>query len=100
MVSQRSALVASGKVYETRGISRRMAQITISAIKEMPLLASKVEGCVSLGQGVPSFPTPPHIIEAVCRKMREDPDAGKYTLGPGMPATVVRELLCQLWKTK
>jgi len=62
-----------------------VAQITISAIKEMPLIASKVGGCVSLGQGIPSFPTPPHIIEAVYRRMREDPDAGKYTLGPGMP---------------
>lgn len=82
---QRSALVASGKVYETRGISRRVAQITISAIKEMPLMASKVGGCVSLGQGIPSFPTPPHIVEAVYRRMREDPDAGKYTLGPGLP---------------
>ena len=86
MSSQRSALVASGKVYETRGISRRVSQITISAIKEMPLLASKIEGCVSLGQGIPSFPTPSHIIEAVCRRMRVDPDSGKYTLGPGMPA--------------
>ena len=85
MALQRSALVASGKVYQTHGISRRVAQIAISAIKEMPLIASKVGGCVSLGQGIPSFPTPPHIIEAVYRKMREDPDAGKYTLGPGMP---------------
>jgi aminotransferase len=85
MAQSRSALVASGKVYQTRGISRRVAQINISAIKEMPLIASKVGGCVSLGQGIPSFPTPPHIVEAVCRKMREDPDSGKYTLGPGMP---------------
>ncbi len=85
MTFQRSALVASGKVYQTRGISRRVAQINISAIKEMPLIASKVGGCVSLGQGIPSFPTPPHIVEAVYRRMREDPDAGKYTLGPGLP---------------
>lgn len=85
MTSTRSALVASGKVYETGGISRRVAQITISAIKEMPLIASKVGGCVSLGQGIPSFPTPPHIVEAVARRMRDDPDSGKYTLGPGLP---------------
>lgn len=85
MTSTRSALVASGKVYETRGISRRVAQITISAIKEMPLIASKVGGCVSLGQGIPSFPTPAHIVEAVARRMRDDPDSGKYTLGPGLP---------------
>lgn len=81
----RSALVASGKKYRTRGISRRVSGITISAIKEMPLLASRIGGCVSLGQGIPSFPTPGHIVEAVCRALRDDPDSGKYTLGPGMP---------------
>lgn len=80
----RSALVASGKKYRTRGISRRVSRITISAIKEMPLLASRIGGCVSLGQGIPSFPTPGHIVEAVCRALRDDPDSGKYTLGPGM----------------
>lgn len=85
-MSERSALVAAGKVYDTRGVSQRVKQISISAIKEMPLLASKIGGCVSLGQGIPSFPTPPHIVDAVCRVMREDHDAGKYTLGPGMPA--------------
>jgi aminotransferase len=89
MTLSRSALVASGKVYQTRGISQRVAQITISAIKEMPLIASKLGGCVSLGQGIPSFPTPAHIIEAVSLRMREDPDSGKYTLGPGLP--VLRE---------
>jgi aminotransferase len=95
MSSTRSALVASGKSYRSHGISRRVQQITISAIKEMPLLASRVEGCVSLGQGIPSFPTPPHIVDAVCRTMREEPDSGKYTLGPGMRelrVAVAREL--------
>ncbi len=92
----RSALEAAGKVYDTAGISRRVSQITISAIKEMPLLASKIDGCVSLGQGIPSFPTPEHIREAICRVMREDGESGKYTLGPGMPAlrqAVARHLL-------
>lgn len=51
----------------------------------MPLLAEKVGGCVSLGQGIPSFPTPPHIVEAVCRSLRDLPASGKYTLGPGLP---------------
>ncbi|MCE5334842.1 MAG: pyridoxal phosphate-dependent aminotransferase [Desulfobacteraceae bacterium] len=81
----RSALAADGKTFRTRGISRRVNQITISAIKEMPLLASRIGGCVSLGQGIPSFPTPEHIREAVCRVIREDAHSGKYTLGPGMP---------------
>ncbi len=85
MTFLRSALVASGKTYRTRGISHRVSQINISAIKEMPLIAAKVGGCVSLGQGIPSFPTPPHIVEAVCRTMKENPQSGKYTLGPGLP---------------
>ncbi len=83
-MSTRSALEASGKTFRTRGISRRVQQITISAIKEMPLLASRLENCVSLGQGIPSFPTPPHIVDAVCRALRDLPESGKYTLGPGL----------------
>ena len=42
-------------------ISRRVNSIEVSATKEMPVLARKVGGCVSLGQGVPSFPTPDFI---------------------------------------
>jgi aminotransferase len=84
MIGSRSALEASGKVYRTRGISRRVNQICISAIKEMPLLASRIGGCVSLGQGIPSFPTPEHILEAVRGAMRDDSRCGQYTLGPGM----------------
>ena len=66
-------------------ISRRVGQIKVSATKEMPMLASRVGGCVSLGQGVPSFPTPPHIVEAVCRALRTNPASGKYSLQPGIP---------------
>lgn len=82
----RSALAADGKVFREKGISKRALAITVSAIKEMPMLAARLGGCVSLGQGIPSFATPEHIREAVIRTLREDPDCGKYTLGPGMPA--------------
>jgi aminotransferase len=67
-------------------LSRRVGQIKISATKEMPMIAAKVGGCVSLGQGIPSFKTPQHVVDAVCRALREDPDASKYSLQPGMPA--------------
>lgn len=70
----------------TGRLSRRVQQIKISATKEMPMIAAKVGGCVSLGQGVPSFATPPHVAEAVARALRDDPAAGKYSLQPGMPA--------------
>ncbi|MHC1788800.1 pyridoxal phosphate-dependent aminotransferase [Solidesulfovibrio sp.] len=63
--------------------SRRAHNIKISATKLMPMLASEVGGCVSLGQGVPSFATPPHVVGAVCRALADLPSAGKYSLQPG-----------------
>lgn len=65
--------------------SRRVQSIKISATKLMPMLATEVGGCVSLGQGVPSFTTPAHVVEAVCRALTDAPGAGKYSLQPGMP---------------
>jgi len=67
-------------------LSRRVQQIKISATKEMPMIAATVGGCVSLGQGIPSFKTPEHVVDAVCRALREDASAGKYSLQPGLPA--------------
>ena len=58
--------------------SQRAKNIKISATKLMPMLASEVGGCASLGQGVPSFATPPHVAEAVCRALADEPSAGKY----------------------
>lgn len=67
-------------------LSKRVGQIKISATKEMPMIAARVGGCVSLGQGIPSFATPEHVVDAVAKALREDPAAGKYSLQPGMPA--------------
>lgn len=66
--------------------SRRVRMVEVSATKLMPVIAARVGGCVSLGQGVPSFATPPHVVEAVSRALREDPSTGKYSLQPGLPA--------------
>jgi aminotransferase len=66
-------------------ISRRVAQISMSATKQMAVLASQVPGSVSLGQGVPAFSTPPHVLEAVAAALRDDPAIGRYTLQSGMP---------------
>ncbi len=64
--------------------SQRVAQISMSATKEMPVLASRIGNCVSLGQGVPSFAAPAHIIDAVCTALHENPAASKYSLQAGM----------------
>ncbi len=69
---ERSIYKIVGGAEDVRGIAKRVAQITVSAIKQMPVLASKVEGCISLGQGIPSFATPPFIREAVIEALRSD----------------------------
>ena len=84
-MESRSVYKSAGQSEDTTGISRRVAQITVSAIKQMPLLASKVPGCVSLGQGIPSHNTPEFIREAVIKALRDDASIGKYSLQPGIP---------------
>lgn len=66
--------------------SKRVRNISPSATKEMAVIAARIGGCVSLGQGVPSFGTPPHIIESVTRVLAEDPGSGQYSLQTGIPA--------------
>ena len=88
-----------GREEETRRIAKRVARITVSAIKQMPVLASKVDGAVSLGQGIPSFGTPSFVTEAVIRALREDDRIGKYSLQPGLPE-LKKEIACHLTRTK
>ncbi len=95
----RSVYVSAGKNEDTRGISRRVAQISVSAIKQMPVLASKVAGCISLGQGVPSFGTPSFILERVIEALRSDETIGKYSLQPGLPE-LKAEIAGHLGRTK
>ncbi|WP_458776586.1 pyridoxal phosphate-dependent aminotransferase [Desulforhopalus sp. 52FAK] len=65
-------------------VSQRVQNIATSATKEMAIIAARIGGCVSLGQGVPSFGTPAHIIEAVTKVLAEDTNSGKYSLQTGM----------------
>jgi aspartate/methionine/tyrosine aminotransferase len=68
-----------------RWISHNVAEISISAIKEMAMLSAHVEGAASLTWGLPSFRTPAHIRQAVERELEADPDIGKYALPDGLP---------------
>ena len=79
-MGDRSVYRSVGQKEDTDGIARRVAQISVSAIKQMPVLASKVEGCISLGQWIPSFETPSFIREAVIEALRSDHAVGKYSL--------------------
>jgi aminotransferase len=92
-MESRSVFKSSGQTEDTTGISRRVSQITVSAIKQMPILASKVPGCVSLGQGIPSPNTPLFIREAVIDALRDDGAIGKYSLQPGIPK--LKELIAR-----
>lgn len=74
-----------GRSEDLGRIAGRVSGITVSAIKQMPVLAGKVSGTVSLGQGIPSFATPPFIIEEIIRSLRDDDRIGKYSLQPGVP---------------
>ncbi len=66
-------------------VSLRVRNISPSATKEMAVIAAGIDNCVSLGQGIPSFATPPHILEAVIKVLKENPGCSKYSLQTGMP---------------
>ncbi len=84
--SKRSVYEEVGGQENIVGISKRVAQITVSAIKQMPILAAEVGNCVSLGQGIPSFNTPEFIRKAVAEELLKDESKiGKYSMQPGMP---------------
>ena len=75
--------------------SRRVRQIQVSAIKQMPLLARGMTDVVSLGQGIPFPRTPVHIRRKVVDLLENHASIGKYSLQPGMPElkTAVAEKL-------
>lgn len=94
-MSQGSILAAAGRKFRTKGITDRVAGISISAIKEMPILATEVPDAISLGQGIPSYRTPPHIRKAVAEALESEDWIGKYSLQPGWPKlknAVAREM--------
>jgi aminotransferase len=65
----------------------------MSAIKEMAMLSSKVEGAASLAWGLPSFRTPEYIRQGVIDRLADDEDIGKYALPDGLKA--LRQLVAQ-----
>lgn len=73
-------------------LSAKLSQLSVSPIKQIELRASKLDGVVSLAQGIPSFDTP----EPIKRKVKEAMDKGwtaKYSLTPGLP--ILRELIAE-----
>lgn len=77
-----SALDSSEYQRSEKGIAERVKGITVSAIKEMALLAMKEKNAISLSWGLPSFETPKHIREATKEALDTQGNIGKYTQPP------------------
>lgn len=58
--SRRSMLLLRGATHGSRSISTRVAAIGNNVFAEISLLAAQ-HGAVNLGQGFPSFHTPPYV---------------------------------------
>lgn len=72
------------KLFTSRFVSDKTAELWLSGIKEMAMLSAGVEGVASLAWGVPSFPTPEHILQGVIERLKHDVDIGKYALPDGL----------------
>lgn len=75
----KSALELSGYPMRQERIARRVKNVSVSAIKEMMILAAEHQGVISLAQGTPNFLTPVHIREALKRELDTNAAIGKYS---------------------
>ena len=66
-------------------IADRVKNIQVSAIRQMPILASKIPNVISLGQGIPDLKTPKYIRDGVIDLLKNSKEIGKYSLQPGLP---------------
>ncbi len=81
---ERSVLQHAGKVFRTHRMSSRIQAITVSAIKEMSMLAMQYDDVIPFAWGLPSFVTPEHIRQASVKALLEKEDVGKYAPLPGL----------------
>ncbi len=84
MANTRSSLEAAGLTQRTANISERVKKIVVSPIKEMRILAEKVPGAISFGQGMPYVDTPLSIKEKLISALKTK-DISKYSTSPGLP---------------
>jgi len=65
-------------------LTKRVLAIEESLIRAMMVAGSKVEGVISLAQGIPDSKTPAYIREGLIEMLKENDGIGKYSLGPGL----------------
>lgn len=66
-------------------MSLRTQRMQVSAIKQLPIIASRMTDTISLGQGIPDIPTPGYIRDGIIELLRTNENIGKYSLQPGLP---------------
>ncbi len=66
-------------------LAKRVLRIGGSAIRKMMTTGHKVQGAISLAQGIPDTKTPLYIREGITELLKENDKIGKYSLGPGLP---------------
>ncbi len=79
----RSVLKTAGHSFRSKNMSKRVQNITVSAIKEMMLLASDIEEPFLLAQGIPAEDTPDHVKKAIIEAVN-GPHASKYSILSGL----------------
>ena len=65
--------------------AERVRTISSSATKRMAQIAAEAGGCVSLGQGVPSFAPPEEVTAAMIAMLQQNQACNRYTLQNGLP---------------
>ncbi len=65
--------------------SKKINECPVSAIREINMLALETKNSISLGQGVPSVPTPKYICDKVIELLENEKKIGLYAPQPGMP---------------
>jgi aminotransferase len=81
----RSVLQHTGKKFRTHKISKRIQDITVSAIKEMSMLAMQYDDVIPFAWGLPIFPTPENILKAVADATKDNKKIGMYAPLSGLP---------------
>ena len=64
--------------------SEKIKKCPVSAIKELNMRGLDNKGSISLGQGVPSEPTPAYIRERVAQYLKNEETIGRYAPQPGL----------------
>ena len=80
-----SNLEKTGIKLRTKNMSQRVQDISVSAIKEMVIIASQMEDVISFAWGIPPFRTAEFVRKQICQQLLDDPNIGKYSPMAGLP---------------